>query len=64
MHHDNPFFPTLQKVAVNSPEYRFPAYEARYLQHDVVCLLLGLLNVVGDSVMLFLYVGIFFSSHT
>ena len=62
MHHDNPFFPALRKVAVNSSVYRFPTYETRYLQHDVVCLPLGFLNVVDDSVMLFLHVGIFFQA--
>lgn len=41
MHHDNPLLPALQKVAVNGPVYRFPIDEARYLQHDVVCLPLG-----------------------
>ena len=62
MHHDNPLLPALQKVAVNGPVYRFPVYEARYLQHDVVCLPLGFLDMVDDSVVLFFHVSIFFQA--
>ena len=62
MHHDNTLFPALRKVAVNSPVYCFSAYEARYLQRDIVCLPLGFLDMVDDSVVLFFHIGIFFQA--